>query len=160
MLEPEMMMALEYLRGVAPEECRRLRAVGIRHTNQLLHMTSLVADRQTVSRRTGIPEPRLLELCHQCEMLEVSGMTRHVPVLRRLGIVTVKGLRARDAADLHARLLSATGLAGAPTLSEVQYWISQCRALDIVEEESGPPAARTESPSVSATTPEATRTAL
>jgi len=42
-------------------------------------------------------------------------------------------LRAQDAKVLHARLLEAIGLAGAPTISDVQYWISQATGLDIVE---------------------------
>ena len=154
-----MMRALEYLRGITPDECTRLRSLGIRHTNQLLHMTSLIADRERISSRTGITEPRLLELCHQCEMLEISGLTRHLPVLRRLGIATVKALKEQDAGDLHSRLLAAVGLAGAPSLCEVLYWISLCRAVDIVEEPARP-AAQVASPSVSATTPEASRTAL
>ena len=54
--------------------------------------------------------------------------------MRRLGIVTMKDLRAQDVGELHAKLLEAIGLAGAPSLSDVQYWISQATALDIVEE--------------------------
>jgi hypothetical protein len=46
----------------------------------------------------------------------------------------MKDLRAQEAAQLHAKLVDAIGLAGAPTLSDVQYWISQTTALDIVEE--------------------------
>jgi len=43
-------------------------------------------------------------------------------------------LRAQDAANLHSKLVEAIGLAGAPGLTDVQYWISQATALDIVEE--------------------------
>jgi hypothetical protein len=46
----------------------------------------------------------------------------------------MKDLRAQDASDLHAKLVEAVGLAGAPSISDVQYWISQATALDIVEE--------------------------
>ena len=61
-------------------------------------------------------------------------MERNLPVVRRLGISSMKDLRAQEAAQLHAKLVDAIGLAGAPTLSDVQYWISQTTALDIVEE--------------------------
>ena len=113
---------------------RRLRSAGIRHTNQLLHRTSLDIDRKRLSRKTGITPARLLEFAHQCTILEVSGMDRWIPLTRRLGINSMKDLRARDPAQLHATLVEAIGLAGAPTLSDVQYWISQATALDIVEE--------------------------
>ena len=113
---------------------RRLHAVGIRHTNQLLHRASLEIDRERLERKTGITRARLFEFVNQCTLLEVSGMERWIPLLRRLGIETMKDLRAQDARGLHSRLLEAIGLAGAPSLSDVEYWISQATGLDIVEE--------------------------
>ena len=128
-----MYRTLEYLRGISDDDVRRLRSRGIQHTNQLLHRTSLAIDRDRLSRRTGISTDRLLEFAHQCTLLEVSGMERVLPVVRRLGINSMNDLRTQDAPELHARLVEAVGLAGAPSVSEVQYWISQATALDIVE---------------------------
>ena len=125
---------LEYLNGISDEDVRRLRSVGIRHTNQLLHRTSLDIDRKRLSKKTGVTAARLLEFAHQCTLLEVSGMDRWIPLMRRLGINTMRDLRSQDPTDLHATLIEAIGLAGAPTLSDVQYWISQATALDIIEE--------------------------
>ncbi len=130
-----MYRTLEYLNGVSDDDVSRLRARGIRHTNQLLHRTSLQIDRERLSRRTGISVDRLFEFANQCTLLEVSGMERFIPVVRRLGITAMKDLRRQDAKDLHARIVDAVGLAGAPSLSDVQYWISQATALDIVEEQ-------------------------
>ena len=129
-----MYRTLEYLRGIADDDVRRLRSRGIQHTNQLLHRTSLGIDRERLSKKTGISPDRLLEFAHQCTLLEVSGMERCLPVIRRLGINSMKELRAQDAHELRSKLVEAIGLAGAPTLSDVQYWISQSTALDIVEE--------------------------
>jgi hypothetical protein len=124
---------LEYLRGISADDIRKLRARGIHHTNQLLHRTSLGIDRDRLSKRTGITAERLLEFTHQCTLLEVSGMERCLPIVRRFGIESMGDLRAQDAKALHAKLVDAVGLAGAPSLSDVQYWISQATALDIVE---------------------------
>jgi hypothetical protein len=129
-----MYRTLEYLRGISDDDVRRLRSRGINHTIQLLHRTSLGIDRERLSKKTGISVDRLLEFAHQCTLLEVSGMDRSLPVIRRLGIDSMKSLRARDAQELHATLVDAIGLAGAPSLSDVQYWISQATALDIIEE--------------------------
>ena len=130
----QMYRTLEYLRGITSDDCRRLRSRGIEHTNQLLHRTSLAIDRERLCKRTGISTDRLLEFAHQCTLLEVSGVDRFLPVVRRLGIDSMKALRAQDAAELHAKIVEAVGLAGAPSRSDVQYWISQATALDIVEE--------------------------
>ena len=135
-----MYRTLEYLRGISDDDVRRLRARGIRHTNQLLHRTSFAIDRDRLFKRTGITPDRLYEFANQCTLLEVSGMDRSLPVIRRLGINSMKALRAQDPKQLHASVVDAIGLAGAPSFSDVEYWISQATALDIVEE---PEATRT-----------------
>ena len=129
-----MYRTLEYLPGISDSDVARLRSAGIHHTNQLLHRTSLDIDRERLSKRTGVSPDRLLEFARQCTMLEVSGMDRWIPLLRRLGVNSVKDLRAQDPERLHGRLVESIGLAGAPGLTDVQYWISQATALDIIEE--------------------------
>jgi len=129
-----MYRTLEYLNGISDDDVRRLHTVGIRHTNQLLHRASLDIDRRRLFKRTGITADRLHEFAHQCTLLEVSGMDHWLSITRRLGINSMKELRAQEAPAFHDRLVEAIGLAGAPSLSEVQYWISQATALDIVEE--------------------------
>lgn len=129
-----MYRTLEYLIGISDDDVGRLHSVGIRHTNQLLHRATLDIDRQRLEKRTGISRDRLFELVNQCTLLEVSGMERWISLVRRLGINSMKALRAQDAKTLHGQLLEAIGLAGAPTLSDVEYWIGQASGLDIVEE--------------------------
>src|ERR1700704_6761454 len=124
-----MYRTLEYLRGISEEDVNRLRSRGIHHTNQLLHRTSLGIDRERLSKRSGISAERLLDFAHQCTLLEVSGMERCLPIVRRLGINSMKDLRAQDASALHATLVDAVGLGGAPTFSDVSYWISPAAAL-------------------------------
>jgi len=125
---------LEYLDGISGDDVRRLHRVGIRHTNQLLHRASLDIDRKRLEKKTGISRERLFEFVNQCTLLEVSGMERWIALVRRLGVNSLKDLHAEDAKTLHAELLEAIGLAGAPTFSDVEYWISQAGPLDIVEE--------------------------
>jgi hypothetical protein len=129
-----MYRTLEYLSGISDDDVQRLRSRGINHTNQLLHRTSLAIDRERLAKKTGISPDRLLEFAHQCTLLEVSGMERWVSLVRRLGINSMKDLRGQDPKELHAKLVEAIGLAGSPSRSDVQYWISQATALDIVEE--------------------------
>ena len=129
-----MYRTLEYLSGISDDDVKRLRARGIHHTNQLLHRTSLAIDRDRLSKRSGISTDRLFEFSNQCTLLEVSGMERFLPVVRRLGIHSMRALRAQDPKELHHNIVDAVGLAGAPTLSDVEYWIGQTSALDIVEE--------------------------
>jgi hypothetical protein len=153
------MKTLEYLRGISPEDCRKLRSRGIRHTNQLLHAVTLDIDRQRLSARTGISPERLLEFGRQCALLEISGMERYLPVIRRLGITSLKELKRADPEDLHAKVVDAVGLAGSPSLSMVEYWISQARTCDTMEEPEATPA-QWDSPALFTRTPEATSSAV
>ena len=129
-----MYRTLEYLRGISGSDVRRLRAAGIQHTNHLLHRTTLDIDRQRLSKRTGITTERLLEFAHQCTLMEVSGMERYRQTVRRFGIESMHDLREQNAEVLHSKVVDVVGLAGAPRLTDVQYWISQATALDIIEE--------------------------
>ena len=129
-----MMKRLEYLRGITDEECEALRGLGVRHTNQLIHATTLVIDRERIQRRVGIPVERLYALGQQASLMEISGLERHLALVMRLGISTLRQLATADAEELHRRLVNAIGLGGAPSLSDVQYWISQARCIDVVED--------------------------
>jgi len=111
---------LEYLSGISDQDVLRLRTAGIRHTNQFLHRASLDIDRKRLFKKTGISTDRLLEFAHQCTVLEVSGMERWVPLVRRLGINSMKDLRAQDAGGLHSKLVEAIGLAGAPRVTDAR----------------------------------------
>jgi hypothetical protein len=149
------MKTLEYLRGISADDCRRLRARGIMNTNQLLHACTLEIDRERLSRRTGISPERLLELANQCDLLEISGMERYFALVRRLGVTSLKVLKKQDPEDLHRKLVDAIGLAGAPRLSEVQYWVSQARTCDVIEDREPP--AQVASPNLLDRTPETAR---
>src|SRR5207302_4694063 len=129
-----MMKRLEYLRGITDEECQALRGLGVRHTNQLIHATTLVIDRERIERRAGIPVERLYMLGQQASLMEISGLERHLALVMRLGISTLRQLAHTDARELHSRLLNAIGVASAPSVSDVQYWISQARCIDVVED--------------------------
>ena len=153
------MKALSWLRGATPDDVRRLRERRILQTNQLLHACTLEVDRQTLSRRTGISPERLLEFAHQCALLEISSLERWLPVVRRLGVTDLKILRRQDSRELHRRVVEAVGLAGAPSLSTVEYWIGQARSIDMIEEYA--PSAMEESPSLLAgRSPEDNRTSV
>lgn len=152
------MKTLEYLRGISAEDCRKLRSRGIRHTNQLLHVTTLDIDRRRLSSRTGISADRLLEFGRQCALLEISGMERFLPIIRRLGITSLKILKRTDPEELHGHVVDAVGLAGAPSLTMVQYWISQARTYDILEEPDAAP--RQSESSTELLAPGVARTAL
>ena len=125
---------LEYLRGISSEDCRRLREVGIGQTNRLLHAVTLGIDRDRLSGKTGISADRLMELGRQCAMLEISSMEPYLDALHRLGYTGLKQLKRADPEELRRALTEVVGLNRAPSLTRVQYWVSQARYQDCLEE--------------------------
>src|SRR5258708_40093799 len=101
---------LEYLYGISDSDVRRLRAVGIHHTNQLLHRTSLEIDRKRLAKKTGITNERLFEFVNQCALRDDSALERWIDLMSRFAISTMKDLPAHDAGQLHSRRADATGL--------------------------------------------------
>jgi hypothetical protein len=128
---------LEYLPGASASDCRRLRTIGVTSTNVLMHAATLGIDRTRLSRKSGISPERLLELAREAALLEVSGLERFLPVVRRLGVTSLKELKVQDAERLHADIVEAVGFAGSPSLSDVQYWVSQARYIDVIEDDEG-----------------------
>jgi hypothetical protein len=135
-----------------------LRAWVFRHSNQLLHSTTLVIDRDRLSARTGISEDRLLEFGRQCAMLEISGLEPYLPIVRRMGITSLKHLKRSEPAELDRRIVEAVGMMGAPSLSTVEYWISQARTCDTMEEPGEGEPAQQESPALLGTPVDAQHT--
>ena len=127
------MKRLEHLHGITDEECERLRTLGVHHTNGLIHATTLVIDRERIARRAGIPVERLYALGQQASLMEISGLQRHLRVLMRLGVSTLRQLGGADAVHLHGRLVETLGV-NAPSPADVEYWVSQAHYIDVVED--------------------------
>ena len=127
-------MTLEYLHGISAEDAAKLRQRGLRSTRHLMHAVTLEVDRARLERKTGISADRLLAFGRECAMIEISSMGQHLDAVRRLGLSGLKQLKRADAEELHTRLVEMEGV-DAPSLELVQYWISQARYQDCLEEE-------------------------
>ncbi|MGH7882346.1 MAG: hypothetical protein ACREN8_05510, partial [Candidatus Dormibacteraceae bacterium] len=84
--------------------------------------------------RSGISPDRLLEFGHHCSMLEISGMERALPTVRRLGITTLSQLQASEVIPLHRQLSAVLDPTLTPSSAMVAYWISQARMCNIIED--------------------------
>ncbi len=143
-----MELRLAYIAGIAKQETEALEALGIAHTNQLLHLTSVGIDRQRVCARTGISPDRLCEFARQCSLMEVTGILPYLRYLPQVGINGPKDLRRADPLALQKGLERAVGPHRAPTTQMVEYWISQERSIDVLEEDGEMAPASLSSPSV------------
>src|SRR3981081_4101909 len=100
-----MMKRLEYLHSITDKEGELLRALGWRPTTEPVPATTRVIDRERIERRCGIPEERLYALGQQASLMEISGLQRHLRVVMRLGVSTLRPLAPTHPRDLHRQLV-------------------------------------------------------
>jgi hypothetical protein len=92
---------ITHIEGLDADELKSLKASGIRTTERLLEAAKNPRGRKGLSDKTGIDEKRLLDFANTCDHLRIKGMGRgYVPLLRAVGVVTVRDLKYRNPANL------------------------------------------------------------
>jgi hypothetical protein len=92
---------ITHIEGLDVDELKSLKASRIRTTESLLEAAKNPKGRKLLSDKTGIDEKRLLDFANVCDHLRIKGMGKgYVPLLRAVGVVTVRDLKYRNPANL------------------------------------------------------------
>jgi Domain of unknown function (DUF4332) len=92
---------ITHIEGLDVDEIKSLKTVRIRTTERLLEAAKTPKGRKTLCGKTGIDEKRLLDLANACDHMRINGMGKiYVPLLRAVGVVTVRDLKYRNPANL------------------------------------------------------------
>lgn len=135
-------LAMKDFRGVDQEYVRALAAEGIVNVEQMVAAGKTPAQRQALSRSTGVPLAAIVEYVKLSDLARIEGLRR---VRARLyydaGVDTIDKLAAWDPEELRAMLVdfvARTGFDGiAPLPKEVRNAIATARKLPrVVEYES------------------------
>ena len=129
-----MSLHVSKLRGISLEVRRKLKRQGISYTHQLLREAGSTEQRRSLAERSGIEEMALLRLVRRADLARVKGVGAiFADMLEMIGVEQVAALAEQDPLDLRARLFQLNTrerlARRAPTVDEVQQWISQARAL-------------------------------
>jgi predicted flap endonuclease-1-like 5' DNA nuclease len=129
-----MSLHVSKLRGISLEVRRKLKRQGISYTHQLLREAGSTEQRRRLAERSRIDEVALLRLVRRADLARVKGVGAiFADMLEMIGVDQVATLAEQDPLDLRARLYQLNAVERlarrAPTLDEVQQWISQARAL-------------------------------
>lgn len=109
--------------------------LGISTVEELLALAASKKGRVDVADKTGISESLILRWVNMADMFRIKGVAEDFSdLLEKAGVDTVKELRNRVPANLHAKLTEvneATGKAGRnPTLNEVESWVAQAKEME------------------------------
>jgi predicted RecB family nuclease len=105
-------MAMTYpvtkLDGMTAQAAAKLKKQGIRTTEKLIEVASLVRSRKRLAREMQIPEPQLLEWVNIAHYLEIKGMgAAKAKLIRATGVNTVRDLGFRNPERLALKMREA-----------------------------------------------------
>ncbi|MFN8522493.1 MAG: DUF4332 domain-containing protein [Chloroflexota bacterium] len=121
------------LRGITPDQVKKLGDQGVSNCGQLLEKAGAAAGRKALASAAGIGDKDLLELVNRADLARINGIGRQYSnLLEDAGVDSVPELAQRNAANLTAALgkaAEASGVSRPPTQSQVEGWIGQAKAL-------------------------------
>lgn len=122
--------------GLTPAAEAKLKSAGIRSTAALLEAAKSVKGRKTLSARTGIPEPQLLDWANAADAMRIPGVGKaKIALLRAAGVATVRELGYRNPERLARSMCEANTtrklLRSRPTPQSVGKIIEHARGLPI-----------------------------
>lgn len=123
------------IEGIGEVYAEKLTAAGIKTTDDLLEKGASKKGRQALAEETGISEKLILKWTNHADLFRIKGIAgQFAELLEAAGVDTVKELRHRVPANLHAKLVEvneAKHLCNrVPAESEVEKMIEQAKELD------------------------------
>ncbi|MEM2947633.1 MAG: DUF4332 domain-containing protein [Candidatus Bathyarchaeia archaeon] len=128
------MAKIDEIEGIGPEYAKKLIAVGVKTTDDLLNVGGTRKGRKELAEKTGISEKLILEWVNLADLFRIKGIgEEYSDLLEEAGVDTVVELSKRDPENLHAKILEINKekklVRKPPTLEQVKNWIEQAKKL-------------------------------
>ncbi len=125
---------IEQIEGIGEQYARKLEALGVGTTEELLSRAATPAGRRSLAQESGISEKLILKWANHADLFRIKGVAgQFAELLEAAGVDTVKELRHRVAANLYARLVETNDTRNlcnrVPSETEVQRMIDQAKEL-------------------------------
>lgn len=123
------------IEGIGSVYAEKLEAAGVKNTDDLLDKADTKKGRETLAEETGISEKLILKWANHADLFRIKGIAgQFAELLEASGVDTVKELRHRVPANLHAKLVEvneAKNLCNrVPAESEVAKMVEQAKELE------------------------------
>lgn len=123
------------IEGVGSVYAEKLEAAGVKTTDDLLDKADTKKGREALAEETGISEKLILKWANHADLFRIKGIAgQFAELLEASGVDTVKELRHRVPANLHAKLVEvneAKNLCNrVPAESEVAKMVEQAKELE------------------------------
>ena len=126
---------IEEIEGIGSAYAAKLNKADVFTTDDLLRKAATKQGRRSLAEATGISEKLILKWANHADLFRIKGIAgQFAELLEASGVDTVKELRHRVAANLHAKLVEvneARNLCNrVPAESEIQRMIDQAKELE------------------------------
>ncbi|MDE6007106.1 MAG: DUF4332 domain-containing protein [Muribaculaceae bacterium] len=123
------------IEGIGQVYADKLISAGVKTTEELLEKAATKKGREKLAEEMGIAEKLILKWVNHADLFRIKGVAgQFAELLEAAGVDTVKELRHRVAANLHAKLVEvneAKNLCNrVPSESEISKMIEQAKELE------------------------------
>ncbi|MFT3740774.1 MAG: DUF4332 domain-containing protein [Breznakibacter sp.] len=125
------------IEGIGPAYAEKLEKANIKTVEALLKEGASKKGRQTIAAASGIDEGKILTWVNMADLFRIKGVaSQFAELLVAAGVDTVKELRTRNAANLHAKLEEINAdkklTRVVPSAERVADYIEQAKGLEPV----------------------------
>lgn len=125
---------IEEIEGIGPAYGKKLAAVKIESTDDLLARCGDASGRRAIAESTGLSEKLLLDWANMADMMRISGIgPQFAELLEASGVDTVKELQHRRADNLAEALVEVNKqkklARTTPASSVIQDWIDAAKTM-------------------------------
>jgi predicted flap endonuclease-1-like 5' DNA nuclease len=113
---------------------KKLNAVGVRTTDQLLWLGASPKGREELAAEADIPEKLILEWVNLSDLMRIKGVgEEYSDLLEEAGVDTVKELRVRNPDNLYEAIVATNKtkklVRRTPSLKQVKKWVAEAKTL-------------------------------
>ncbi|MEM7657303.1 MAG: DUF4332 domain-containing protein, partial [Bacteroidota bacterium] len=131
------MAKITEIEGIGPANAEKLAKAGIKSVEGLLKACAAKPGRKSTAATTGIAESTILEWTNMADLFRIKGVSsQYAELLKAAGVDTVKELRNRNAANLHAKMKEVNDAKSlvrqVASPSQVEGFVAQAKELDPV----------------------------
>jgi predicted flap endonuclease-1-like 5' DNA nuclease len=136
----EPIVKVEEVEGIGPEYARKLGAVGVDSTDDLLEKGAKPGGRQALEAATGISHSLILEWVNHVDLMRIKGVgSEYSDLLEAAGVDSPAELAQRNAANLATTFQEVDAarpnmVRRVPSESEVAGWIAEAKSMPKVVE--------------------------
>lgn len=126
---------IDEIEGIGSAYAEKLEAVGVKTTDDLLDKASTPKGREKLAEETGISEKLILKWANHADLFRIKGIAgQFAELLEAGGVDTVKELRHRVPANLHAKLVEVNEVKHlchrVPAEAEIAKMVEQAKELE------------------------------